>query len=538
MKPLFRAPWAPLIVLSIFMVWLVFSLLHKSETGAWMVQSFSIWGDWSAHLAFINSFLERGPGWILDSNPLFAGAPFQYPFLSHWLTAGLTRLLSLDPIRVMLLTSAGLLAILPFLVYAFYTSFGVQQRASLAATLAWLLMGGLQVFDSTLRSDRAVTNQFESGSVLTSFLLYELIPQRAFLFGLVATLAAFLLLLRIRSRIALWLGCGTIVILPLLHLHSWLAAGVLFAALAMFPVAESAHFPVRRTTLRAGLLIAGISGCLAFLLLGRASSYRLAWDLWAPGWAQGADTGLTRAIGMNPLWFWIYNTGLFLPAVLAGLFLSRGNPGLRPFGISGILLFVVALLFRVQPYFYDNLKLLTYSFLFLAPFFGIALQALSSRLVPAAILLLFLQCASTAHDVRFLVSGGERTTWFTAGEEALAAKFKKIRSSPSDLVLTSTSHHHWVPCLAGNPVFMGYPGWLWSWGIAYTYREKEIFEIWTGRPLALELIRRHGIRFIVFERGETLLSHKPNEDFFQKNFKKVLDQDGWVIYSVDTRSPS
>jgi hypothetical protein len=274
------------------------------------------------------------------------------------------------------------------------------------------------------------------------------------------------------------------------------------------------------------------------ILLARSSSFRLAWDVWAPGWAQNPDTGLTKAIDMNPIWFWIYNTGLFLPAVIAGFFLSRKNRTLRALGLCGVLLFVAALLLRIQPYFYDNLKIITYAFLFLAPFFGIALQALSGRFFPAAILLLFLQCASTAHDARVLVSGGEKTTWFTHREEELAEKFKKLRRSPSDLVLTSTSHHHWIPCLAGNPVFMGYPGWLWSWGIAYTYREKELFEIWAGRPLALDLIRKHGIRFIAFERGEKFLSHSPNEDFFQQNFKKILEQDGWVIYSVETRSPS
>lgn len=538
MKLLFRSPWLPLTVISTFMIALLLTLFQRDASGNWVIGSYSLWGDWSAHLTFINGFRERGFRWILGSNPLFADTPFQYPFLSHWFTAGFASLFNLDSIHAMIYTAAVLLAALPFLVYLFFRSFALEVRPSLMATLAWLMMGGLQIFDSTLRSDRAVTNQFESGSVLTSFLLFEWIPQRAFLFGGVVFLTAFILLLRCPGRLLRWTGMGLIVILPLLHFHSWIAAGVLYLALAVFPVTGSVHFETRKSTFRTGGIIAVLSGIITLLILSRPSKFHLSWDLWAPGWAQSPDTGLTRAASMNPLWFWIYNTGLFLPLVFWGIISSRTNPKLRALWISGLALFISGMLFRIQPYFYDNLKIFTYAFLFFAPFFGTTLQRFSGRLLPIALILLFLQCASTARDARFLASGGERTTWFSSREISIAEQFKEIRKSPSDLVFTSSSHHHWVPCLTGNPIFMGYPGWLWSWGISYSYREKEVFEIWAGRPQALELIRNHGIRYIVFDRNETIMTHRPNEAFFDQHFKKVLDRDGWVIYSVETKSPS
>jgi hypothetical protein len=537
MKPLFRSPWAPLILLSGLLVWIIYSLVTTDSAGGWAVRSYSIWGDWSAHLSFITAFRERGLGWILGSNPLFSGAPFQYPFLSHWLTAALAGLLRMDSIPVMIYTGILLLASLPFLIFFFYRSFGIAVRASLASTVGWLFLGGLQIFDTSLRPDRALTNQFEAGSVFTSFLLFELIPQRAFLFGLVTLLSAFLLLLRSGSRIALSLGISLLMILPLLHFHTWIAAGALLISLAVFP-GPGPVLAHRRSVLRTGAWIAGVSGTLVALILLRHSDYRLTWDFWSPGWAQNPDTRLTRAQDMNPVWFWIYNTGAFIPLVISGILLSRRERAIRALGLAGLVLFGAALLFRFQPYFYDNLKIITYSFLFLAPFFGIALEALSRRLLPVAALLLLLQCASAVRDARFLTSGGESTSWFSAREISLAGRFKELRASSSDLVLTSSSHHHWTPCLAGNPVFMGYPGWLWSWGIAYSYREKELFEIWTGRPMALDLIRTHGIRYIIFERGETVLSHPPNEEFFKKHFKKILDEGGWAVYSVETRSPS
>lgn len=539
MKPLFRSPWAPLGLLSLFLVWTLSCMVVEDGTGGWTVRSHSIWGDWSAHLSFINAFRERGFSWIFGSNPLFDEVPFQYPFLSHWLTAGFAGLTRLDSIPAMIFTSILLIAALPFLVFGFYRGFGIESRASLVATTGWLLMGGLQIFDSTLRSDRALTNQFPSGSVFTSFLLFELIPQRAFLFGLVVFLGAFRLLLHSRHRVLFLIGSALLTVLPLLHFHSWIAAGALLVMLTLFPLpGPGGAFPARLPALRRGAAIAGVSGLLVGWILSRPSDFRLSWDLWAPGWAQGPDSGLPRAQAMNPLWFWIYNTGLFLPLVLAGFVLSRRNKALRALGATGVLLFVAALLFRIQPYFYDNLKVFTFSFLFLAPFFGIALQSLSGRWIPVAVILLLLQCASTVRDTRFLISGGESTSWFSAQELALAEQFKTLRGSSSDLILTNTSHRNWVSCLAGNPVFMGYPGWLWSWGIAYSYREKEVFEIWTGRPMALDLIARHRIRYIIFERGDTVLSHPPNEAFFRQHFQKVLEKDGWTIYSVNTKSPS
>mgnify|MGYP003351322116 CR=1 FL=1 len=41
-------------------------------------------------------------------------------------------------------------------------------------------------------------------------------------------------------------------------------------------------------------------------------------------------------------------------------------------------------------------------------------------------------------------------------------------------IITSSTHLNPVSSLAGRPVFVGYPGWLWTRGISYADREEHL----------------------------------------------------------------
>jgi hypothetical protein len=87
---------------------------------------------------------------------------------------------------------------------------------------------------------------------------------------------------------------------------------------------------------------------------------------------------------------------------------------------------------------------------------------------------------------------------------------------------------------------MGYPGWLWSWGIPYVQVEDSIYSILTGHPDALSRLHALHPAFIVIEKGETLRNTPLNEEFLTEHFKKVLDDHGWIIYQTEfeTKSPN
>jgi hypothetical protein len=542
MKPFFKP--IPLILLGLC-IWITVvcaSLLSWDDSGNLIAHSYSVWGDWSAHLTFMSAFQERGLSWLGKSNPVFQGMPFQYPFLSHLITVLLSKLSGLNLISASYISSLILIFTLPIILYRWFRQLKLSEFASMTCVLSFLLIGGFQWMDSGLSTTEPLTNQFQAGSVFTQFILFEFFPQRAFLFGITALILLFTALHRQKSwnykkAIAFALGFS---LLSLLHIHSWIAMGVLLLSYFVFPAQSNLK---RKDSFILGLLCLVLSSVFLYFLILRDSGgdFKGSWDLWFPGWAQNEKSGLSEAHEMNPLKFWLYNTALFLPLSGVGIYLSRAKKEWRAFIFSGLLLFGVALTVNLQPYFYDNLKTLTYSFLFLVPFIGITLDAVkNSKFLPRyfglilAILILGVQTTSAIRDLAAFEGGLQKTIFFTQQEMELADQFKSLRSSPESLVLIAPKHNHWLSCLSGNPVFMGYPGWLWSWGIQYTSREREVNEILEGGPSAEYLIQNHKIQYAVLSAQDRVKDHPININFFESHYKKVLDEKGWRIYSLDS----
>jgi hypothetical protein len=243
--------------------------------------------------------------------------------------------------------------------------------------------------------------------------------------------------------------------------------------------------------------------------------------------------------------FWLYNTGLFIPLSLTGIFLSKADRSFRPLASAGGVLFLVALLFNLQPYFYDNLKTFTYAVLFLAPFAGLVLERLMKepRLPKAvgagvALLLLLSQTASALIDLNSFHNGLQSTLFFSREEIELADRFKALRSGPDALTLINPRHNHWIPCLTGSPVLMGYPGWLWTWGIVYSKREAEVRSLLSGSEAAESLIRKYGLKYAVLSPSESRPEQPIAFGYFESRFKKIIDSANWKVYSLDEKAMS
>ena len=549
MKPFFKPIPLLLLVFSAWITWVCATLLQFDDRGNLFAHSYSVWGDWSAHITFISGLKERGVHWLVEDTPLFPGAPFQYPFLSHVITALFSGLFGLEVITATRFLSLALIFVLPFILYRLFCRLGQSTLSAFFATLSFLLIGGFQWLDSSLNAREPLTNQFNQGSLFTQFILFELYPQRAFSFGLVGFGLFFLWALRARQWkrghvVALAFGLA---LFALLHIHTWIATALFLLSLWALPEFANRRFP-RLRMFQLGLLTAVFSlGFLSFLLLRGDHSHILrSWQWWYPGWAQNSQANLPVAASMNFFTFWIYNTALYLPLALLGIYLARNEKSLRPFALSGLSLFTLACLFNAQPYFYDNLKLFTYAFFFLAPFVGCSLaRILEITRLPRPLRLILavsifgIQIAAGTQDLWSFQNGLQTANFFTSEEFTLAEDFKKIRASAEDIVLINPRHNHWVPCLTGNPVALGYPGWLWSWGISYTDREKTVQEIFQGLAGSDSALKELHVKYIALQAHDQIANHPLNVAFFEANFKRVLTRGDWIVYSTrDRKSPS
>lgn len=523
------------VLLSTFLVACCSAFLSWDDSGNLIAHSYSVWGDWSAHLTFIENFRHRGLSWILGESPLFAGVPFQYPFLSHWVTATFAQLFGLRSITAIETLSLLLLFLAPVFVYRLFRHFGNSPLGTAISVVVFFLFGGFQwMHTESLKATEPWSNQFDQASVFTQFVGFEFYPQRAFLFGLCMLCLGLDWALSPGGRTKKRIAVVILGLLALTHIHSFIAV----AAALGFAFLFRRNFPTFRFSAAVALL--GLAGLGLLLLRQFPPEFKHSWQIWLPGWALNSSAGVANAAEMNPLSFWVWNTGLWVPvAMLSWIATFRSRSSQKPWVhvafFSGLSLFVLGNLWSIQPYWYDNLKVFTYAFFFWAPFWGWAWDQVSKkgclfRTVIAVVI--FAQTVTAIHDLRFLQAKNQQATFFMAHEFALSDQLVEKRISPTDLAVIAPRHNHWVPALSGQSVWMGFPGWLWSWGIQYGQREKDLNEILLGGPRAIDLIQQNQIKWIILNVNDRVGNTPVNLEFFRRYYLPVIQRDGWEVFAT------
>src|SRR5262249_9024806 len=296
-------------------------------------------GDLPLHLQVISSFVQGQN--IPPQDPTFAGVRFAYPFMVDFLTAMLVRA-GADVIGAMWIQNM-LLALSLVGMLQYWTLLLTRNRlAGLIAPLLVIFSGGLgwawlfrdlQNYDGGLFSllerlpnDYTIMNTgiLRWGNALTTLF----VPQRSILFGLPLAIVIFcewwMALSRVpeksaeeypqsnetRRMLAAGLFAG---LLPLVHTHTFLVVMGVAACLAL---PFFAHW--RRWL--AFFVVAFVVALPQVLWLGRSGGVDAQRYL---GWQLGWDHGT-----VNPVAFWLVNTGIFIPLLLVAL-LQRRPESLR-----------------------------------------------------------------------------------------------------------------------------------------------------------------------------------------------------------------
>lgn len=248
------------------------------------------------------------------------------------------------------------------------------------------------------------------------------------------------------------------------------------------------------------------------------------------GWQFGWDRG-----EQNAAWFWLKNTGLFIPLLVAAM-LWRGrapvvSKRLLLFYLPFTLLFVISNAGKISPWIWDNIKVLYYWYLASVPLVALLvarLWRLHAATRMAAVALLLILTTAGALDVWRVVSQASEQREFDRAGVAFAEVIKS-QTAPRSLILHAPTYNHPV-YLTGRRALMGYAGHLWSQGIDYTPREAELKRMYAGAPDAESLIAKYGIEYAVvspLERSSVAV----NEQFFRR-FTKVGETGGYSLYKL------
>ncbi len=433
-------------------------------------------GDLPFHMAIAAGF-AYGDNFPPD-HPELAGVPLTYPFFC-------------DLVSGMIIAAGGSwrdaffwptlllgLAVVVALVRFGEAVSGSRSLGRAAAALT-LFSGGFGFL--ALTSTQAVTTWWAGGPDLTindsgtryaNFAITLFIPQRSILFGWPLLFFALALLVesfRKEEGSATppprsWLRAGLIgSLLPLVHSHSFVVLG--FCALLFAVRADLTH----ALAFARGLVPIAVPAIL--FMATRNSLSTGTFFAWQPGFDGGAA---------QPLRYWLMNAGLFLPLALFGI--ARAAPSsLRLFALPFASLFILANLFRLSPWIWDNMKFLAPAHAGLAPFAALALGFLwkdgrTGRAIAVAAFVV--TSLSGALDISKVAMAGGVYGIFDRNDLAFAAKVRETTPSTTT-ILTAPTHNHAV-LLSGRRVFLGYEGHLWSQGLDYIARKPVAEAVFRG----------------------------------------------------------
>jgi hypothetical protein len=542
-------PWPVAAVLLVCGAWTV-HFLHQAYvyTPSGLFAGYvNIWADWAAHLSFAGSFAygQNFP----PEYPVDPGHHLGYPFMIDFLAANLVPLGS--RLTSALVLTSGLLGFaFPPVLYLVAQRFAGGRAAAVIAVFVFLLSGGLGFYyllgdiqhsglAALVHLPRDYTQNRDLNLQWLNPVLAYLVPQRSTLFGFSLALILLLVLWLAARGSSSWqpfLFSGVVAgVMPVFHVHAYgtVVALALFWALVTRRVQWLGFF-IPALVIAVPILLwmwppANTSMC------GGGPSLR--GYCFEAGWLSYLDWQHDAAIWFprDVVWFWIKNTSVFIPLLVAAHFLRGWIPTGFPKWFAPMWLwFLVPNVIVLQPWDWDNTKF----FIFWALLGSIVVGGVLARMfqrgpgsaIVAAMLLVLLGLSGALDGARasdFSVSAA----LFTDTRGLQVAEWVREHTSPKSVFVVADEHNSPIPTLAGRRVLVGYPGWLWTYGLPdYVQKGEDEKRILNGDATAPDLVRKYGIDYVMI--GPQEIPRGASRAYWDQHGTLVYDNGEYAVYRV------
>ena len=307
--------------------------------------------------------------------------------------------------------------------------------------------------------------------------------------------------------------------LPLVHAHSFVVVMAMGGCLALIQRRWRDWF--------AFFIVASLIAIPQMLWSTHGSSVKPgSFFDWQFGWDRGSESATL---------FWLKNTGLFIPLLITAIVWPAKNSIITRrvllFYLPFTLCFIIPNLIKLAPWVWDNIKVLFYWWVASAPLVAMLLARLWHRgglLRPLAAMLFICVTLAGALDVASIVLN-PRTFQVFDSRGIQFAELVKRQTDPHALVVHAPVHNHPI-FLTGRRSLLGYPGHIWTHGLDYVAREREIKSFYAGARNADSLIREYGIDYAVVGPHERNIS--PVNDQFFSRFSKVGEIGEYRLYKI------
>ncbi|MCX6759731.1 MAG: hypothetical protein NTW46_00080 [Candidatus Nealsonbacteria bacterium] len=105
------------------------------------------------------------------------------------------------------------------------------------------------------------------------------------------------------------------------------------------------------------------------------------------------------------------------------------------------------------------------------------------------------------------------------------------KTDPLAIFLTSADHNHFVMMWAARPILMGYPAWVANFGFLYEQRWHDLYTMFQGGPVGLNLLKSYNVSYVVIGSGE-IKNYGADEKYFHENFELAFYNDNYRVYDI------
>ena len=533
-------PWPLAAVVLVCGAWALHFLsqayVYKAD-GLW-AGYVNIWGDWAAHLSFAGSFAYGHN--FPPQFPIDPGNHLGYPFMIDFLAATLVPFGS-NLTSALVLTSGLLGLAFPAVLYLAAQRFAGGRAAAAIAVFVFLLSGGLgfiYLVSDIQHGGLGVLAHLPREYTLNRDLNYQwlnpvlayLVPQRSTLFGFsLALIVLVLLWLAVRERLS-W--------------RSFLFAGVVAGAMPVF------HVHAYGTVVALSIFWAVFNRrreWLAFFIPALAIGVPLV--LWMLPPANNSQCGVGPSVGgycieMGWLtdgdgwfWFWIKNTSVFIPLLIAAYFVQRWFPTrLGKWFAPMWLWFLVPNVIVLQPWDWDNTKFFIFWALLGSVMVGGLLAGLFKRGPGAALLASVLLVALGLSGALDLARASDPTVssyLFVDAKGLQVADWVRQNTSPDAVFAVADEHNNPIATLSGRRILVGYPGWLWTYGVAdFVQKGADQVLILQGAQSTPDLVDKYGISYVLIGPQELAAPRNANIAYWNQNGTRVYTNGEYSVFKV------
>lgn len=475
------------------------------------------WADGAAHLSYMSAFAYRS---IFPTvHPLFLGKPFSYPFVVDMLGGMLVK------IGLPLHISYNLLGFvlsmfLVVMVWKLFSKLFKNEVVSFLGGLVFFLGAGLTNLEKFVDLPyKQIFDTYDWVDIISA----QIMPQRALILGMPLGILIYLVIFdyfknKKIGKLKLALVGLLTGLMSIIHAHTLIALFFLVSWLFVLDVYKNKQ--IRNGWWWYGLpaVVLGI-----LMLFRQAGSFDTTFIRFLPLW-------LVKSKNENLLWFWIKSWGIWpIIAYMGFSSLKKKKVLFLPL----MLLFVLLNLFSFQPYDWDNTKLFLWIYLFFSGVVGVSLVNIWKKRKWVAVLCFVLMIFSGTIDASKLMRPQNDPVLylFTHEDIETAEKIRSITDFDS-VFLTSSYHLNPIPVLTGRQILMGYPGWLWTYGIDYGGREDEVETMFAGGEESEELMSKYGVSYVVFDYIVSGSFKNSYEKYFTENYLKIIENEKYRVYEV------